>query len=203
MKENTREKFLVTAKRMFAARGFYGTSIANISEEMGMTKQALLHHFGSKEKLYAEIMQEIGDRSMSVLATAQAQNTNAESKFKTALLDLYDMEAKYPEDTQIMFRELLDVERRASDIHNWYLKPFLEALVSMLKQIKTPEKLSHNQALAAVYPILGSINYLIASKFVLQQMYGPSTYKHMQSHYQAQLSDQLDSLIITLGNHAR
>jgi len=198
MKENTRERFLITAKRMFAAKGFYGTSIANISEEMGMTKQALLHHFGSKEKLYAEIMQEIGDRSMSILATAQAQDTNAEAKFKTALLDLYDLEAKYPEDTQIMFRELLDVERRASDIHNWYLKPFLETLVLMLKQIKTPDKLSHKQALAVVYPILGSINYLIASRFALQQMYGTHTYRHMQSYYQAQLNDQLDSLISTL-----
>ena len=202
MKENTREKFLITAKRMFAARGFYGTSIANISEEMGMTKQALLHHFGSKEKLYAEIMQEIGDRSMRILATAQAPDTNADAKFKTALLDLYDMETKYPQDTQIMFRELLDVERRASDIHNWYLKPFLEALVLMLKQIKTPEKLSHKQALAVVYPVLGSINYLIASKFVLQQLYGPRTYKHMQSTYRAQLEGQLDSLISTLGSHA-
>ena len=201
MKEDTRERFLVTAKRMFAAKGFYGTSIANISEELGMTKQALLHHFGSKEKLYAEIMQEISDRSMNILATAQTQDTTAEARFKMALLALYDMSAKYPEDTQIMFRELLDVERRASDIHNWYLKPFLEALVLMIKQMKTPDKLSHKQALAVVYPILGSINYLIASKFVLQQMYGPRTYKHMQSYYQAQLNEQLDSLISTLCNH--
>ena len=198
MKENTRERFLVTAKRMFAARGFYGTSIANISEELGMTKQTLLHHFGSKEKLYAEIMQEISDRSMSILATAQTQDTTAEARFRMALLTLYDMSAKYPEDTLIMFRELLDVERRASDIHNWYLKPFLEALVLMVKQIKTPDKLSHKQALAVVYPILGSINYLIASKFVLQEMYGPRTYKHMQSQYQAQLNEQLDSLIDSL-----
>jgi hypothetical protein len=77
------------------------------------------------------------------------------------------MSAQYPENTQIMFRELLDVEHRASDIHNWYLKPFLEALVLMLKQIKAPDKLSHKQ-----------------------------------SHYQAQLNDQLDRLISTLCCHA-
>jgi AcrR family transcriptional regulator len=82
MKENTREKFLVTTKQMFAARGFYSTSIANISEELGITKQALLHHFGSKEKLYAEIVQEISDHSMSILTTAQ--DTTAEAKFKIA-----------------------------------------------------------------------------------------------------------------------
>ena len=202
MKENTRERFLVTAKRMFAGRGFYGTSIADISKELGMTKQALLHHFGSKEKLYAEVMQEISDRSMSILATAKTQDTTAEARFKKALLDLYDMESKYPEDTQIMFRELLDVERRASDIHTWYLKPFLDALVFMLKQVETPDKLSKKQALAVIYPILGSINYLIASKFVLQQIYGPRTYQHMHSTYQAQLNNQLDGLISTLGRHA-
>ena len=195
MEKNTKEKFLVTAKHMFATKGFYGTSIANISAELGMTKQALLHHFGSKEKLYAQIMQEIGDRSMGILKTAQALDATADVKFKTALNDLYDVSKKYPEDTQIMFREVLDVERRASDVHNWYLKPFLETLVLMLKQIKAPQKLDRKQALAVVYPILGSINYLIASKFVLQQIYGPGTYKHMQSHYQVQLNEQLDSLL--------
>lgn len=201
MKENPRDKFLVTAKRMFAARGFYGTSIANISEELNLTKQALLHHFGSKEKLYAQIMQEFSDRAMDLLASAQAQDITVEAKFKMVLLNLYAMSLQYPEGTQIMFRELLDVERRESDIHTWHIKPFLEALVSMLKEIKSSDNLSHKQALAVIYPILGSINYLIASKFVLIQLYGPSTYEYMQSTYQAQLNDQLDSLINTLCRH--
>ena len=51
---DTRERFLDAAAEAFAERGFYGTSIAAIAESLPYTKQALLHHFGSKEKLYAK-----------------------------------------------------------------------------------------------------------------------------------------------------
>lgn len=51
-----RERFIEAATDVFAERGFYGTSIAAIADALPLTKQALLHHFGSKEKLYAEVL---------------------------------------------------------------------------------------------------------------------------------------------------
>jgi AcrR family transcriptional regulator len=53
---DTRDAFLDAAKRHFAQRGFYGASIAAIAEELGLTKQALIHHFGTKERLYGEVL---------------------------------------------------------------------------------------------------------------------------------------------------
>ena len=47
MTDDTRRMFLDTARRLFAGKGFYGASLANIADELGLTKQALLHHFGS------------------------------------------------------------------------------------------------------------------------------------------------------------
>ena len=55
MAQDTRERLLDQAEPLFAERGFYGVSIAAIASELGLTKQALLHHFGSKEKLYGEV----------------------------------------------------------------------------------------------------------------------------------------------------
>ena len=45
--EITRAKILDGAKRLVMTQGFAGTSIAAIASELGLTKQALLHHFGS------------------------------------------------------------------------------------------------------------------------------------------------------------
>jgi len=50
-KKKTRVKLLVTARWSFAQRTFYSASIATISAQLGLTKQALLHHLGSKDKL--------------------------------------------------------------------------------------------------------------------------------------------------------
>ena len=46
MQEDTREQLLESASQLFAAKGFYGASLANIADELGLTTQALLHHFG-------------------------------------------------------------------------------------------------------------------------------------------------------------
>ena len=65
--EATKEKFLDVARKLFAEKGFYGVSIAAISSELDLTKQALLHHFGSKEKLYGLVLEGISERFMQAL----------------------------------------------------------------------------------------------------------------------------------------
>ena len=62
MTADTRSRFIKVARRHFAEKGFDGTSIAAIADEVGLTKQALLHHFGSKEKLYGKVLQQISTR---------------------------------------------------------------------------------------------------------------------------------------------
>ncbi len=59
---DTPAELIAAATRLFAARGFYGVSIAAIAEELGITKQALLHHFGNKEKLYSAVLEGIAAR---------------------------------------------------------------------------------------------------------------------------------------------
>ena len=87
MQQDTREQLLESATRLFAARGFYGASLANIADELGLTKQALLHHFGRKEKLYAEILSRIGERSQRpVLTLARDTFALVEHVFVDALV---------------------------------------------------------------------------------------------------------------------
>ena len=49
-----REKVLLAATQMFAERGYAGASIADIAEAAGVTKPALLYHFGDKERLWRD-----------------------------------------------------------------------------------------------------------------------------------------------------
>ena len=52
----TREQLLEAALQLFAEKGFWGVSLSQVAECCSITKQSLLHHFGSKEKLYREIL---------------------------------------------------------------------------------------------------------------------------------------------------
>src|SRR5579864_7494623 len=52
----TRKQLLDCARRVFAARGFEATTLADIASELRVTPAALLRHVPSKQALFAESM---------------------------------------------------------------------------------------------------------------------------------------------------
>jgi TetR/AcrR family transcriptional regulator, cholesterol catabolism regulator len=50
-----REELTRTAARLFAERGYHGTSLADLAEALGLQKASLYHHIDSKEDLLWEV----------------------------------------------------------------------------------------------------------------------------------------------------
>lgn len=47
------------AEELFAVRGFEGTSLREVSAAVGITSAALIHHFGTKERLYGLVLERL------------------------------------------------------------------------------------------------------------------------------------------------
>ncbi|MEO1042959.1 MAG: TetR/AcrR family transcriptional regulator [Pseudomonadota bacterium] len=188
MAQTTRDQMLDAAKTLFAERGFYGVSIANIAGEVGLTKQALLHHFSTKEKLYGEVLENISQRFKVVRADVLATETEPEDQLRVYLLA---MVSRSPQDTmrsRLLMRELLDNKRRAGSAGVWYLKDFLEDLVEMVSALKAWRDASDAEALAAVYQLLGAINYYAVSEPTLRGIFGDDRYEALDAVFTEQLS---------------
>jgi len=77
-RKGTRERILNAAEKLFAARGYEGTSIRAIVTSSGDTIGSVNYHFGSKEKLFHEVVR----RRYDVIADARRiRYREAESKF--------------------------------------------------------------------------------------------------------------------------
>ncbi len=195
MRDGTRERLLSAAKTQFAEKGFYGTSIALVAGEVGLTKQALLYHFRRKEDLYAEVLQEISQRLLRLVGSIVQRAEAPERQLEDILLGLYFASREDPLATQILVRELLDNQARAEKAKDWYLLPFLGEIVAVLQQIPGFERIPTSTAFCMIYQLLGSIEYFAISTATLTRMYGEETYESFRDDFPLELRNQIRRLI--------
>ncbi len=171
MTATTRDELLAIATRLFAEKGFYGASIATIARELGLTKQALLHHFGSKEKLYGEVLKGVSGAILEKTREILERTGDPAQRLEAVVLAQYAVQARDPDAARLIMRELLDNEQRAQAAGNWYLQPYLELLVDTALAIDGLD-LDRARALALVYQLLGAAHYFAVSQPTLGQIFG-------------------------------
>jgi AcrR family transcriptional regulator len=75
---DTRERIVAVAAHLFATRGFAGTSVRDIADELGVTKAALYYHFESKEVLLRSIVAQAFTAVEEVMAEQRDLTTPGE-----------------------------------------------------------------------------------------------------------------------------
>jgi len=79
-----RAAILAAAATAFAERGFAGTSMDDVAAAAGITRLIVYRHFGSKEELYAAVLQHVRDRLAE--ATGSGPGGRGENAAVRALL---------------------------------------------------------------------------------------------------------------------
>ena len=74
-----KEEIVQEATRLFAERGYEGTSMGDLAERVGLRKASLFHHFPSKDVLYATVLAQLVDSVKSaILDAAKSEGSFAE-----------------------------------------------------------------------------------------------------------------------------
>ncbi len=69
----TRQKLIDAAIELFRKHSVAGTSLQMISDELGLTKSAIYHHFRTRDELLTAIMEPVIDELVERVETAEAQ----------------------------------------------------------------------------------------------------------------------------------
>lgn len=187
MTASTREQFLSAAEHLFAEKGFYGASIATIARELGLTKQALLHHFGNKEKLYGEVLRSISDRLGASIDSIRASVSSPAEQLEEMVVAQYRAQIEDQDSARLIMRELLDNEQRADQAGNWYLKEYLEELVTTAQSVESGEPRSRARSLALIYQLLGAAHYFAVSQPTLGSIFGKTELADTRACFEAEL----------------
>jgi AcrR family transcriptional regulator len=103
-----RDEILDSATRLFAERGYEGTSMADLAEQVGMRKASLFYHFASKDVLYAAVL----DRLIGAVSSAISTAATAEGSFAERLDNLSEaitiVLGEQPFAARLIVREAMD-----------------------------------------------------------------------------------------------
>jgi TetR/AcrR family transcriptional regulator len=103
-----RAQALAAATRRFSEQGFDATSLQAIADEVGVTKQAILHHFPSKERLREAVLAAMIAHWQETLPRLLVAATASEERFAIVLGELRRFFAADPDRARLVVREALD-----------------------------------------------------------------------------------------------
>ena len=73
----TRTRLIEAAVQLFTRRGFAGTSLQMIADELGFTKAAIYYHFRTREQLLTAVLDPVLEQLQQIVEHAETQRSPA------------------------------------------------------------------------------------------------------------------------------
>lgn len=128
-----REKILREATRLFAERGFEGTSLRDLADAVGLQKGSLVYHFETKENIREAVLEALIDRWKDIVPQIVLTATTGENRFERTIAESTRFFSEDPNRARFLLRECLDhpaeLQARVEQ-----LSPWLGLLADRIKQ---------------------------------------------------------------------
>jgi AcrR family transcriptional regulator len=131
---DVRTRALAAATHLFAERGFDGTTIQLIADEVGVSKPAVLHHFPSKEDLRRAVLDAILQHWRDVLPRLLLAATASHDRFDAVFGELHRFFASDPNRARLVARELFDRPGEVKKMLRGAVRPWIGAIAAYVKE---------------------------------------------------------------------
>ena len=102
----TVSRLLATSRRLFAERGYHGTSIRLITRRARTNLGAVTYHFGSKEALYHAMLTQIAEPLVEAVEAAAAAPGGVPQRIEAIIRAYFEYFERCPELPAILVHEL-------------------------------------------------------------------------------------------------
>jgi AcrR family transcriptional regulator len=133
MPDSSQARILAAARHEFAEHGFPAARLQDIAERAGLTHPTLLYHFGSKERLYAAVIEQAMEDWAAMTDAAVAAAPPGFDRV-AALVDAgLEFFARHHDFVVIWRREAIEGGGRLEQAIAEHLRPFFDRAVAFLR----------------------------------------------------------------------
>lgn len=130
----TPEQILAAATRLLAARGYDGTSLQDVADAVGIRKQSLLYHVGSKEELRRRVLDALLSRWNDVLPRLLMAATSGEGQFDAVVAETIRFFAEDADRARLLLREILDRPDDVQGMIDTHIAPWIEVVCGYIRK---------------------------------------------------------------------
>lgn len=124
---------IAAATKLFAAQGVDATSVQAVADVVGVTKQAILHHYPSKEHLRQAVLGAIVAHWNEALPRLLLAAAASEDRFEAVFGELHAFFAEEPNRARVVLREVLDRPVEMKKLMRGPVKPWLDAVAEYVR----------------------------------------------------------------------
>jgi TetR/AcrR family transcriptional regulator, regulator of cefoperazone and chloramphenicol sensitivity len=200
---NTRHILLLEAGKLFAEKGFDGTSTRAIAEASGANLAAIHYHFGNKEALFQAVLQAICERSMQAFEDREQPAmldtpTDIARTIRTRVRHVYEI-LTGPDSmawqAQLILREMTQPSSAHSLIVESLAVPMHASWVAIHRRTRPQASASEAHIWALHLPAM--IRLMMTNRPALERIIGPE--RCDETFMEEAIRQTADAMILLLG----
>ena len=130
---DVRQRILDQATRLFASRGFDGTSVQAIAEAVGIRKPSLLYHFRSKDALRQGVLDQMLSHWKDELPKVLNAASTGKDRFATGLGAVTSFFVADPNRARLVVREMLDAPESVQRLLDEHFRPWTSMIADYIR----------------------------------------------------------------------
>jgi len=162
----THQNILRTAERLFATKGFNGTSMNDIVKESGVSKGAIYNHFENKERLFLTLLEDQTQVGLAEAGSIFSETDTYTDRIKKLIHVTFGSSVSCPREMCMMQIEFMVTASRLKslekDMQDRYLAVF-DFIVDMVEEGKNAGEfradLDSRSFVTLVYATLDGLGY--------------------------------------------
>jgi TetR/AcrR family transcriptional regulator, cholesterol catabolism regulator len=157
--KTNKDRIFKTAISLFSAKGFRGTSIRDIANEMHISISNIYHHFGNKEGLLVAILAHSSERLIENLKEVSEQALPPKVKLKKLLETHILLAGTYTEETKIFFLDEEHLSDEGAAINRKIQRQIYGFYKNVLQELDDEGLIECRSIKVLAFNIFGVINW--------------------------------------------